>query len=444
MKHSRVLITMVLGLGLALALLWVLRGPSGPVLARSDLAPVPPSLARQHASAVITGGLISDLTGCPLDEIFVYAYQGATVTQIPAQIDERDADGTYVAVEDGQLDLNDELVFMAMDGGGWVDHPLLDAGGVSISPVYVITLTDPISDTRAWAYVFCSAALSRTFTADYVSYDDGDDRITSPGRYALGFDATCGFMDYLSLGDGSPNLLDRSKVRVAGTLETPIGPIPFSANEEDITQDAVHVLDGPVRVTRVSTSTQPGVGGSVQDIAVLFAYRTVVVRPATIAVLGTPVQVNHARTSLDWSERAAGTTYYDANNPAGVAVNGSPDVIALTPPTRWTQVTAVTGTVVSVSKIPDGLGGTRSTYYRDDSAIDSDDTGDQRSYGDAGFQVDDPNPGTYVALGHIYFLTGTAGNVGAAYVDYYDVPLQVSVATVTPVWYIYLPVVIKE
>ena len=51
--------------------------------------------------------------------------------------------------------------------------------------------------------------------------------------------------------------------------------------------------------------------------------------------------------------------------------------------------TGVTGTVVSVSNIPAGLGGTQSTYYKDDSAIESDDTGDQRSYGDTGLQVDD-------------------------------------------------------
>lgn len=127
-----------------------------------------------------------------------------------------------------------------------------------------------------------------------------------------------------------------------------------------------------------------------------------------------------------------GMVFYDANNPAGATIDGITDTITISPPTRWTQVASVAGSVVNVSKIPAGLGGTQSTYYKDDSTVDSDDTGDQRSYGDAGLQVDDPNAGTYTILGHVYFLTGTTANVGATYLDYYDNPLQASVAVPPP------------
>jgi hypothetical protein len=147
---------------------------------------------------------------------------------------------------------------------------------------------------------------------------------------------------------------------------------------------------------------------------------------------------------MDWNDQASGMIYYDANNPAGVTVDGIADAITITPPTRWTQVSGVTGTIVSVSQVPAGIGGTSSTYYKDDSTIDGNDTGDQRSYGDAGFQVDDPSPGTYNVLGHIYFLTGTTANVGATYVDYYDNPLEVNVAPFTPKWCIYLPLAMKN
>jgi len=436
MKHSCLLITMALGLGLALLLLWILGGTSGSTLAQTGLASVPPSLTRQHAPVVITGGLLSDLAGSSLDEIFVYAYQGTIPVQIPFQIDERGAGGVYVALEDGQLDADDELVFMAADGGGWVDNPSLYAGGTLITPAYVITLTDPTSDTHAWAYVFCSAALSCTFTTDYVSYDDSNDRITSPGRYALGFNAPYAFQDYLTLGSGGLDLLDRSKLRITGTL---FGH-PFSADEEDVTLDGLHTIDGPVRVTRVSTSTFSGQSYSAR----LFAYRSLVVRPETIIVPGDPAQVVHLRTSMDWNEHALGMIFYDANNLAGVTIDGSSDVITVTPLTRWTQITAITGTVINVSEVPAELGGAQSTYYKDDSTVDSNDTGDQRSYGDAGFQVDNPNPGTYIMPAYTYFLTGTTTNVGATYVDYYDNPLQVSVAVVIPTWYVYLPIVMKN
>jgi hypothetical protein len=438
MKRSRLLITLALGLGLTLALLWMLRGPSGPALAETDLVPTPPSLARQHDPVVITGGLLSDLAGNPLHDIFVYAYQGTALAQIPFQIDERDGSGTYVPVEDDHLDANDELVFMAMDGGGWVDHPSLDVGGTSITPTYVITITDPLSNTHAWAYVFHSDDLTDSVTADYVSYDDDNDRVISPGRYSFGFSTTHAFRNYLTLGDSSVDLLDRDKVRVAG-------PPPLSADEEDVAKRGVHAIDGPVRVTRVSTGALEVevVGTLVTSTTTLFAYRSVV-QFAPVEIPGDLIQITYYRTSMDWNERAVGMVYYDDNNSSSVPVDGSPDVITTTPLSRWGQFASVTGTVVSVSQIPPGLGGTQSTYYKDDSSPDAGDTGDHRSYGDAGFQVYDPEPGTYTMLGHTYFLTGTMANVGATYVNYYDHPIQVSVATFTPPrQYVYLPLVAK-
>jgi hypothetical protein len=431
MKLSRALITITLGLGLTLALLRILWGISTPILAEtvgSNLAPTPPSLARQHAPVVITGGLLSELAGSPLDEIFVYAYRGATLIQVPSQIDERETNGRYVAVEDDQLDDNDELVFMAMDSGGWAANPSLDTGGTPITPTYVITLTDPLDEARAWAYVFCSAALSRTFSADYVSYDGGNDRITSPSQYAIGFDATYAFQDYLALGNGDQNLLDRSKLRVEGT----VSGYSISANEQDITKTHVYVVDGPVRVTRISTGTYSVLGELDQTVTTLFAYRSLVVQRAEISILGDPIQTTYYRNSMDWNAQAGGMTYYDANTPAGATIDGLADAITITPPSRWNQVTGLAGTVINVSRIPAGLGGDQSTYYKDDDTLDSNDTGDQRSYGDAGLQIDDPNPGTYPTLGHTYFLTGTATNVGATYVDYYDHPLQANVAVFVP------------
>jgi len=444
MKHKRthLFIAVGVGLGLILALLCTLQAPSSSALAQTGLESVPPSLTREHDPVVIGGSLLPDLTGSPLDQIFVYAFQDAVPIQIPSQIDERDDNGTYVPTEDGQLDDNDELVFMAMDAGGWVDDPSLDVDGTPITPTYVITLTDPISDTHAWAYVFRSSTLSRTFTADYVSYDEGNDRITSPGWYAIGFTATYAFQDYLTLGSSSLDLLDRNKLRVAGTA---LG-FPVSADEEDFSKHTTYAIDGPVRVTRVSTSTFDVLGEAAQITTDLFAYRSLVVQPATTIVPDDPFDIAYYRSSMDWNEQASGMTFYDANNPTGVTINGITDTITISPPTRWTQVTGSTGTAVSVSDIPAGLGGTQSTYYKDNSAVDSDDTGDQRSYGDAGLQVEDPNPGIYTVLGQSYFLTGTVVNVGATFADYYDHPLQVSVAAGPgPLSYdIYLPLIMNK
>jgi hypothetical protein len=225
----------------------------------------------------------------------------------------------------------------------------------------------------------------------------------------------------------------------------PFPPVSVSADEEDVAKRGVHAIDGPVRVTRVSTGALEVemTGSLVTSTATLFAYRSLAVQLAPIEIPGGLVQITYQRTSMDWNERAVGMVAYDANNPAGVTIVGNSEVIT-TPPTRWTQVTGVTGTVVNVSQIPAGLGGTQSTYYKDDADFDAGDMGDHRSYGDAGFQVYDPNPGSYTVLGQTYFLTEATANVGATYVDYYDHPIQVSVAAFTPPkQYIYLPFVAK-
>jgi hypothetical protein len=102
------------------------------------------------------------------------------------------------------------------------------------------------------------------------------------------------------------------------------------------------------------------------------------------------------------------------------------------------------GSVVNVSAIPAGLGGTPSTYYKDDSTAESSDTGDQRSYGDAGLQVQNPTPGIYTMQGHVYVLTGTTNSVGSIYESYYDHPLLVDVGAMPPVSCAYLPIAARR
>ena len=434
MKPFRLFAAFTLALGLAAFLLWAVHRSSAPALAQTV---TPASLTRQDDPVVITGGLLSRLAGVRLDDIFVYAYHNASLTQIPSQIDERLASGMYVPFENGTLGSDDELVFMASDAGGWDADPWLSTADIFISPVYVIAITDPVSNTHAWAYIFRSAALNHS-SADYVSYDLGSDRITSPGRYSLGFNPTYGIRDYQTLGNSSTDLLDRDKLRLTGTA---LGFIPFSINEQNVTQVGVHAIDGPVRVTRVNTTTLSVSGIQIQGNATVFAYRSLFARPATLES-PSMIQITSLRLSTDWNDQAAGMTYYDANTPAGVTIDGIPDAIAVTPATRWSQITGVTGTAITVLSIPAGVGGAQSTYYNDDSALDNGDTGDRRSYGDAGIRVNNPNAGTYTLLGHTYFLTGSMSNVGSVYANYYDNPLRVSVAT--PMRRVFLPMIMKR
>jgi len=139
-------------------------------------------------------------------------------------------------------------------------------------------------------------------------------------------------MDYLTLGSSDRDLLDRSKLRISGTVELLGSTTPFSRTEQHVTKVGVHAIDGPVRLTRVSTNTMYiGPGISIPGKVTLFAYRSLVVLPETFTIPGYPVHVAHLRSSMDWNERAVGMAYYDANNSSGVTVEGSLDSITISP-----------------------------------------------------------------------------------------------------------------
>ncbi len=440
MRYSRLALAVGAGLGLALLWLGILPGASEPALAQ-DGSLLPPTLARSHAPVVISGGACAYLLDSPLDDLYVYVYQGGAPQPIPFQVDERDVDGIYVVLEDGRLDQNDELVFMAADGGEWVANPQLEVGGRVIAPTYVVTVTDPLSQTHAWFYLFRSSRLTQTSSADYVAYDPAGDRISSPGRYDLGFDANRSLMDYLTLGGDGTDLLDRNKLRLQGSVQFGGFDIPFSINEDQLIKGETYALDGPVRVTRVSSNSIEVGGESLAGRDTLFAYRSLMVQPATLPVPEQGVEVDYVRVSLDWNAEAVGSTFYDANNPAGVPIDGVPDGISTTPASRWGQVSSDAGGLLRVTNLPEDLGASQSTYYKDDATFDGGDTGDQVSYGDAGLQVSDLNPGAYILMMRTYFMSGEAGNLGEAYVALYDHPLQVALKPLLR--FAYLPVVVK-
>jgi hypothetical protein len=380
-------------------------------------------LTRPHDPVVLIGDQLSNLLGTATDEIFVYAFTSSTAAQIPFQIDEQNVDGMFVPNGDGLFGNTEELVFMAADAGDYEPDPLLSTPGGDIYPDFVVTLTDPLSSEQAWAYIYSSPDLAQTFGDDYVSYDAGNDRITSPGLYSQGFNAINSFRDYVALGGGA-DLLDRDKARIDGTF---FG-IPFSLNEENISKDAVHAIDGPVRVTRVATSTISIGGIPMTDDGATFFYQGLITQAASFSTPLPPIVITYWRISFDWNASASGMTYYDSNNPAGVTIDGVVDTVDIDPVAEWQEVTGANGTMITTLDVPDSLTGA-STYYKDNNTVDPNDTGDQMSYGDAGFQVNVPAGGqTYDLLVYTYFLTDAQPNVGATYFDYYLNPLDVQVA----------------
>jgi hypothetical protein len=165
----------------------------------------------------------------------------------------------------------------------------------------------------------------------------------------------------------------------------------------------------------------------------ILAYRAFYSNRIDVDVTSVPVPILWGRFSADMSPAASGSHYYDANVPAGVVIDGVADAVPTSPAADWSQVSGATGSIVRIIDFS-GAGGTATTYYKDNSAVDSSDTGDQMSYGDAGVRIDSPPTinKKFVFWNWNYILPANQANVGATFRGYAHNPLQVTATETQP------------
>ncbi|MCB0211364.1 MAG: hypothetical protein KDJ52_18645 [Anaerolineae bacterium] len=376
----------------------------------------PPTSARQsysNTAAIVNRGLEPvTVTGIfpdvPLNQIFVYREIGGSWEQIPFQIDEKSSSGTYVGTEDNLMDINDEIVFMAQDLG--VQATTSITGSLPISPTWhEIEVSDPLnSSAKGWVYIVRSTVLSLNTSTDYVSYSASNQRVSAT-NYTFDYATNHAGLNNMTLFGGS-DILDRTKVRIKGSF---MG-FPFEINESDLPAPAVTLVkDGLVRVISKR--------GSVTTLA----YASYIQTETIIDFSSQEGTIKEARLSTDLNANAVNGTFYNENTPSGVTINGSPDPVKATPlNTPWRQVSLNSGTTIQVFDLED-VSGTVSYYYKDNSATDSNDTGDQKSYGDSGIKISNPTSKKLTYLSIQYILSGKQGNKGATYYQYVNNPLEV-------------------
>ncbi|MCO6453099.1 MAG: hypothetical protein J5I90_20125 [Caldilineales bacterium] len=315
-----------------------------------------------------------------------------------------------MATDNGKLDAADELVVMGQDCGDRTtpDNWIGDANSRT-QPRYEITVVDPLdTGKRCWVYVYQSASLTDAVTQDYVDYDYAASLVTTP-IYKLGFFDQYLAGNRLELNGSGVNVLDRSKFRLKVPTQDPI-------TEEAIELDEPQplILDGRVR----AIAGYQGLGQGLLTIA----YRSQFFDQVTIDFSWSPLPFEWARASADFNQNMIGGTYYDANTPAGVPVDGVPDVVAASPASLWQQISAGTGTVLHAADVSP-MQGTVTTHYRDSAIVDPADTGDKKSYGEMGVTVTDPIKYVYLNVTH-YILPPNQPNVGMQYYGYFRHPLQ--------------------
>jgi pimeloyl-ACP methyl ester carboxylesterase len=390
---------------LALLILFLSLGGFSVALASLAVADAVPTVKipdRELEPVILTGRAVAALTSLPADELIVYAHSGGGWTQIPFQVDEVTAAGAYTTTEDGLLDANDEIVFMARDLGDRAPPNVSPTAKLPISPGwYEIEVIDPLSPTlKGWAYLVHSSVLTPSVTADYVDFAPAFHRINA-ADYGLGFGVTHTGMDYLTLGSGGMEILDRTKTRldcgipfICPITEETMSPLP-----DDL------IKDGPVRVIAR--------GGQV------LAYGSMARWSSTYDV---PWFLwGSVRISTDFNEAATGAVYYSAVVTEGVTVDGITDTIPTGHLSAWWQLSTDTGTLIHVADTS-SIGGIQSNYYVDNAEWDASDTGDRRHYGDTGVRIDAPRLSfTYTATA--YFLQDLQPNVGSTYEAFSSHPL---------------------
>ncbi|MCD6289042.1 MAG: hypothetical protein J7M34_00970, partial [Anaerolineae bacterium] len=311
-------------------------------------------------------------------------------------------------------------------------------------PRYVITVTDPQHPQQhCYVYLYRSTTLTQTVTRDYVNYSA---YTVTGGAYKLKLVRGNLITDHLELNGNGTNILDRTKVRIQqGSFSITEADLDFT--EADGDWRLVH--DGLVRVI-IQFSAREEEGGSFITLLTLTGYNGLFHEQITLDFSSLLSTFDLFRYSADLSAAMKSATYYDANTPSGVRVDGDPDAVPATPLSPWNQASHPTlGTIVQVID-PSPLGGTPETYYKDDDSWDGQDTGDHKSYADPGVLVRSANA-NIVFQAWYYALGPGQPNVGATYAGYATHPLQAetsrevysSGATPTPGHTTYLPLVTR-
>jgi hypothetical protein len=172
---------------------------------------------------------------------------------IPWQLDERDGGGRLCLDQgpepnrddpDGIVDRDDEILWMADDGGRRIRPQEIPADVVCA--VEVAQRSGPAEEK--WVYLFVWPSAAPRSAESYVHYDPRTDVVTG-SRVGLGFGGPT--PEYFALrpsaNEPRVNLLDRLKVRASARF---FGIIPLWRDEGDLRTEMVGWKAGPIRVVR--------------------------------------------------------------------------------------------------------------------------------------------------------------------------------------------------
>lgn len=217
------------------------------------------SLSRMDDSVVVRGEKLKRNLNNEIARFSLFAYVEGKFQPIPFQVDEINPDGEWVLTQvlpeakksvkperdddNGSLDGNDELAFMARDAGDRVSFNGLPAG---VEAIDEITLQDPVDNGRAWVYLMSFRENPPLSKKDYVEYKLPENQVVAR-NHVFGFNPRMSSIaPSLVSMQGSPNLIYRMKIR----FSTKLMEIPFGFDENNLVSELSLYKDGPIRVVR--------------------------------------------------------------------------------------------------------------------------------------------------------------------------------------------------
>ena len=293
------------------------------------------TIKRTTDPIIISGEELSQFDGAKIGNIRVYAESDGKLAPIPYQIDERKPDGDLAFPlgpdpsfdeDKGTFDKNDEIVFMTKDLGGKADSDNYPDG---VDKNVEVSISDPLTKEKGWAYIFSFSAPPPASDVDYVSCDKACNKLEALHyENAFAGDAKIGF-DKLAItktgGGTGKNLIDRLKIRAK--TRTKVIPITIRRNESDCVSLLIGYIDGPVRVIRRSKNQMflfwkiPAPASVIDNVYYYnhFLWPTVVDVPFHVSKL---LKDCEFLIVTDGNSNSKGRIFSNSNNLKGVVMDG--------------------------------------------------------------------------------------------------------------------------
>jgi hypothetical protein len=413
-------------------------------------------------------GYVSSMYG--VEHIFVWAFRNGDWRQVVFQIDE--ALGTfmckdvptnsagphknYYIADNGYIDNDDEICFMANETGDQVNRPIWAPGANTTVQRYEIQVTDPLDTTKkGWVYIFYHDTPPVWTTVDYAAWTEATNTVSTYG-YSLSYldnsakRLGCDVMQVKpSIGGTNVDIVDRSKavVNVAvsidavrseyGTSTRGLETYYSGLDNEPRYNHEYAIKDGPVRVIR---HLRWGFGSSnLFDLTDKMGWRGVeeykyysymYTENEYLSCWTTSAKTQYFYRSIDHAAAAIPMQYYNSVGATGT-INGVADETIPTTLMTWDQVSSAQGSYFTKYSL--GTWGyevqnnlQKTTRFIDNSAAtDTDGTrtgAEAGRYGEHGYYINNPSANntwsTAISTYTTYFLPANSANVGSLYNSY--------------------------